>query len=250
MRLRYRFLVVFIIAGASSHAQAQWSPDATMDLGAGYGQIALGQSTLNGTRAIGATSKTAFSKTTADDASTDEPPSSEIFAFDRSEAITTLVNRHYAEWRSSKHPELHDQILAEFESGQYQDYFNDILDKHDFDRDNLVDVTAIFYMSLWKIVHGQELTDQQIAGVRRQILASMARDARLTGLSDVEKQEIAETFALHTALALKGYDMLVRNGDTARLASFRADLQRTMVPAGGPDLKYLAVNDQGFVSKR
>lgn len=37
---------------ASAAACAQYAPDATMDLGTGYGQIALGQSVLNGTRAI------------------------------------------------------------------------------------------------------------------------------------------------------------------------------------------------------
>lgn len=38
---------------ASGAALAQYAPDATMDLGTGYGQIALGQSVLDGTRAIG-----------------------------------------------------------------------------------------------------------------------------------------------------------------------------------------------------
>jgi hypothetical protein len=36
----------------SGAALAQYAPDATMDLGTGYGQIALGQSILDGTRAI------------------------------------------------------------------------------------------------------------------------------------------------------------------------------------------------------
>ena len=36
----------------SGAALAQYAPDATMDLGTGYGQIALGQSVLDGTRAI------------------------------------------------------------------------------------------------------------------------------------------------------------------------------------------------------
>lgn len=37
---------------SSGIASAQYAPDATMDLGTGYGQIALGQSILDGTRAI------------------------------------------------------------------------------------------------------------------------------------------------------------------------------------------------------
>jgi len=46
-RLSFACAAVFAFA-----ASAQYSPDATMDLGTGYGQIALGQSVLDGTRAI------------------------------------------------------------------------------------------------------------------------------------------------------------------------------------------------------
>jgi hypothetical protein len=48
-----------------SAAYAQYAPDATMDLGTGYGQTALSQSVLDGTRAIGEKSSARQSRTGA-----------------------------------------------------------------------------------------------------------------------------------------------------------------------------------------
>jgi len=46
-----------LAASFSSEAKAQYDPGATMDLGTGMGGIALGQSTLSGTRQIGKKSR-------------------------------------------------------------------------------------------------------------------------------------------------------------------------------------------------
>lgn len=53
--MRVAFLGVVAAFGliAASGALAQYDPGASMDLGAGMGATALGQSTLQGTRAIG-----------------------------------------------------------------------------------------------------------------------------------------------------------------------------------------------------
>ena len=47
-----RLPLLLAICAASGAAHAQWSGDATMDLGTGYGQTAMSQSTLDGTRRI------------------------------------------------------------------------------------------------------------------------------------------------------------------------------------------------------
>lgn len=47
-------MLALLALAAPLAAHAQYSPDATMDLGAGYGQTALSQSVLQGTRGIDA----------------------------------------------------------------------------------------------------------------------------------------------------------------------------------------------------
>ncbi len=230
-------------------ARAQWSPDATMDLGVGFGQMALSQSALSGTRSIGSTSGKAFraGREDADEIAKAEAPPRGSLTFRSATTVTRVVNQRFIDWQAERHPELRAQIAEEIGSGELQRYFQDILSRYGYARDNLADVSAAYYISLWRIVHGRALTPRQVAGVRRQMRGFMAREPRLTTLPDAQKQEICETFALHTALALQGYDQLVRSHDVQTLADFRRGLQAKLAPQG-PDLAQMQVSDEGFVS--
>lgn len=227
-------------------AVAQWSPDASMDLGIGYGQMALSQAALDGTRAIGSTTGKAFRARGRDEAKAKQPARGTL-VFKSTPAVTRMVNRRFIDWQSQKHPQLRAELAKGIESGDLQRYFRNILAGYGYARDNLADCSAAYYISLWKIMHGRDLTPQQIAGVRRQVRTFMAQNSRLMQLPDAQKQEICETFALHTALALQGYEQLVRDRDTSTLANFRRGLQAKLAPQG-PDLASMSVTDEGFVS--
>jgi hypothetical protein len=244
---RILLIVVALAALRISDAPAQWSPDASMDLGIGYGQLALSQSALDGTRAIGSTSGKAFRARERHEAKAE--PARGTLVFTSTPAVTRMVNRRFVDWQSERHPQLRAELAKGIEDGDLQQYFRNILARYGYSRDNLADVSAAYYVSLWKIMHGRDLTPQQIAGVRRQMRAFMAQDSRLMQLPDAQKQEICETFALHTALALQGYEQLVRARDTSTLTNFRRGLQAKLAPQG-PDLASITVTNEGFVSAR
>ena len=231
-------------------ARAQWSPDASMDLGVGFGQMALSQSALNGTRSIGATSDKAFHRESspATRASGKPVPIRGSLDFKPVPSVTAVVNRRFVDWQSEKHPQLRAELAKGIEAGTLQAYFQDILSRYGYARHNLGDVSAAYYISLWTIMHGRELTPTQIAGVRRQMRAYMTHDPRLMQLPDVQKQEICETFALHTALALQGYAQLIESHDIRTLANFRRGLQAKLAPQG-PDLAAMVIADEGFVTR-
>jgi hypothetical protein len=243
------FAALLVAALPAAPARAQWSPDATMDLGVGFGQMALSQSALSGTRTIGSTSGKAFR---AGDDDADEAPKAKAepprgsLSFRSVAGITRVVNQRFVDWQSERHPELRAQLAEGIESGDLQRYFRDILSRYGYARDNLADVSAAYYLSLWRIMHGRDPTPRQVAGVRRQLRGFMAREPRLMQLPDAQKQEICETFALHTALALQGYDQLVESHDARTLASFRQGLQAKLAPQG-PDLAQMQLSDEGFV---
>ncbi|MGH8819145.1 MAG: DUF6683 family protein, partial [Achromobacter pestifer] len=161
--------------------------------------------------------------------------------------VTRVVNERFIDWQAKKHPGLRTELARGIESGELQGYFRDILDGYGYQANNIADVSSAYYISLWRIVHGADPTPRQIASVRRQMRSFMVDDVRLTALPDAQKQEICETFALHTALALQGYEKLMESRDTDLLENFRRGLQATLAPQG-PDLVEMEISDAGFVS--
>jgi hypothetical protein len=248
MKLQRRWPALAAAALLSSAVWAQYSPDATLDLGTSYGQLALGQAALSGTRAIGKSSAEASRAAKRPQAqSAPQPPIAGSMNFKSTSAVTDLVNQRFIERQSQNHPELRAQLAEEILSGDLQNYFAGILRQYGYETDNLADVTSAYYLSLWKIIHEREPTPQQIAAVQAQTREFMAQDQNLMQLPDAAKQEICETFALHTALALQGYALLVSENDTETLANFRRGLQVTLAPQG-PDLASMNVTDRGFVT--
>jgi hypothetical protein len=250
MMVASRIAWLATLAGAlmlSAAASAQYSPDATLDLGIGYGQMALGQAALSGTRSIGRTSEKASRNARRPQAKPKPPaPVRGSLTFRSTPAVTRTVNQRFIEWQAKKHPNLRAQLAEGINSGELQSYFAGVLRKYGYAANNLADVSSGYYLSLWKIIHGREPTAGQVAGVRRQTREAMAQDSALMQLSDAAKQEICETFALHTALALQGYEQLVRIGDKRTLANFRNGLQATLAPQG-PNLATMMVSDEGFI---
>lgn len=246
-RARLILLVAFLSA---SPARAQWSPDATMDLGVGYGQMTLSQSSLQGTRSIGMAGQRAFAKGTGHAPAAAPAPASRAadLRYVPSAKVTRIVNQRFIDWQSAKHPQLRAQLAKGINSGELQGYFRNLVTRRGFSPTDLADVSTVYYISLWQVLHGREVTARQAAGVRRQMREAMARDPRLTSLPDAQQQEIAETFGLHTALALQGYQQIVRSGNAALLRDFRSGLQNKLVPQG-PDLMSLDITDQGFTQR-
>lgn len=229
-------------------AWGQYAPDASMDIGIGYGQMALGQAAINGTRAIGITSERAF-RNNEEDAPEPTVPVPGSLTFKSTPAVTQVVNRRVAAWLSEEHPEMLAETEEDVGSGRLQGYFADILYEYQYDSANLADVSAAFYISLWRIIHGRDLTPRQVLGVRDQMRAFMAEDADVMQLPDAEKQEISETFTLHAALVLQSYEQLLQEGDTRTLVLFRQGLQTNLAPQG-PDILALDVSEDGFVAGR
>lgn len=246
MRMHRHRGVLIVPLLLAAPAYAQWSPGATMDLGVGYGNMALSQSSLQGTRSIGLAGKRAFVEKPAGTSRTPAPaPRAADLRYVPTSKVTDLVNRRFIDWQAAKRPQLRTRLAEGINSGELQRYFRGLVTRHGFSSTDLADVSTVYYISLWQVLHGREVSVAQAASVRRQMRDAMARDSRLTSLSDAQQQEIAETFALHTALALQGYEQLVRSGNAALLRDFRSGLQRKLVPQG-PDLASLTITDQGF----
>jgi len=235
-------------------AWAQYSPSATLDLGMGFGRMALGQAVLNSARSASGggdtSSGTGGEAEAASERAEPDPapalPAEGSLTFEPVPEVSDLVTRRFVDELSKDHPQLRAQVEEEFQSGALQDHFGELLDRYGYEHDHLADVAAAYYISLWRIAHGRDVTAGQIAGVRRQMRGLLADEPGVMRLSDAQKQEIAEIFALSASLSLQGYEQIVRSGDTETLASFRRGVQATYAPQG-PDLAALSLTDDGFV---
>lgn len=229
-------------------AAAQWSPSATLDLGMGYGQMALSQAALDSARELSGESETAFrspAETARPDPATPFDPT-----FEPDAAISRTVAQRFAHFYGGDDPGNRDIMLRKVESGAYHDHFRALMSEHGLgtDLNDLVDVSTARYVLLWEIIHGRQVTPEQARAVRGQLRAQFAGDRGISEMDDAGKQELAETFVLHVAAAEQANAELLRRNDADQLARYRAGVQDQLVP-DGPRLDQLSISDEGFMRR-
>lgn len=227
----------------SPAGHAQWSPSATLDLGMGYGQMALGQSALDGARRLNDTSAKAFQSAAVE---WEEPEFEPRFRTDP--GVTATVNQRFILFYGGDDPADRATMAREVASGTYQERFRELMRRLGLEPrlDDLLEITSARYVALWEILHGRQATPAQARAVRAQLLAQYNEDFWMTRMDDAEKQELAETFVLHVASANMAHEQLVRSGDAQLLARYRDGVRRNLLP-DGPRLDLMAISDAGFV---
>ena len=226
-------------------AAAQWSPSATLDLGMGYGRMALSQAALSNARKLSEDSEKAFgSKATQPDPVAQFDPT-----FEPQPQVSETVNHRFALYYGGDDPADQQVMARKVASGDYHDHFRALMDRHGLGSINdLVEVSAARYVVLWEIIHGKKVSPVQARAVREQLRSQFARDRWISRMDDAGKQELAETFVLHVAAAELAHAELLKRNDPAQLAAYRAGVQEYLVP-GGPRLDQLAITDEGFVRR-
>lgn len=225
-------------------AAAQWSPSATLDLGMGYGRMALSQAALNNARKLSEDSDKAFrSGKPADPVAEFDP------GFQPQAQVTETVNHRFARFYGGDDPADQQVMARKVASGEYHRHFRELMDRHGLgDINDLVEVSAARYVVLWEVIHGKKVSPTQARAVREQLRSQFARDRWISRMDDAGKQELAETFVLHVAAAELAHTELLRRDDPTQLAAYRAGVQEHLVP-GGPRLDQLAISDEGFVRR-
>ncbi len=239
------------VAGASLLAagpvRAQWSASATVDMGVNYGQMALSQAAMEGTRALSSSSRKAVSTT-----ATPAPPTPQIKRppfnprFNSDARVSQLVDQRFAHYLAGDDPAAVAAVMRDLKSGRYRAEFKQLLRADGLAADNLIDVTAAHYAAMWELVRGRTLASGQVQSIRNQLGQTMRNEPALTSIDTAARQEIAETLMLHTAVAVDGYRTLKASGDRRLLAQYRAGVQRNLLPEG-PDLLQLEVGAGGFL---
>ncbi len=241
-----KLLYVVLLATASlisTHAAAQWSPSASLDLGFGFGQMALSQAALDGARRLDDESNEAFESEAQD---WTEPEFEPSFVADPD--LTRIVEERFILFYGGRDP-AHQAVMAkEVASGRYHDHFRELMGAYGLDPqlDNFLDVMATRYVKLWEIIHGKAVTPAQTGAVRAQLLAQFGDDFWMRRMDDAEKQELAETFVLHISAADIAHTALMEGEDPELISRYRTGVQENLLP-DGPPLGQFEITSAGFV---
>ncbi len=244
-RISFGAALALIICPPSS-INAQWSPSATLDLGMGYGRMALSQAALNGARQLSKGSDAAFDRPARPKRV--DPAFAPTFETDP--AITKTVNDRFILFYAGEDPKNRDVMAREVASGTYQKHFRDLMQRLGLSPrlDDLLEVSAARYLVLWEIVHGRTVSAEEARAVRDQLQAQFSQDFWMRRMKHAEKQELVETFVLHVANADIAHKELLRRNEIQLLAAYRAGVQKHLLP-DGPRLDRMTISDAGFVRR-
>ena len=217
-------------------AQAQWNPEITASIGAGYGNIALSQSVLSGTRRLG-NQQAASKPATAAAGTLDYTPDASLSARLRESMIDSF---------SQQNPAQRGQLEKAFANDAVLKSFDRFMSAHGYSSHNVADAMTALLVVCWEISTGGQASSGQVAGANRQIRGVFLKSPQLSGMSNAERQEMAEHIAYQVVLSASARNEYLRSNDQAHLEQLRGSAA-SLMRQQGIDLARLRLTDEGFV---
>jgi tetratricopeptide (TPR) repeat protein len=249
-KLRGRFAAVLILSTpaylGSPAALGQWSPSATMNLGMGMGNIALGQSILSGTRRLG-------SQLSAPPAHAPPTTPAQIEAalvYKPDPQLSTTIRDDYIKRNSAQDPALRPVLEKAFANNAVLQEFENLLAAHGYSSRNVADAMAALMWTSWQIVNGTTLTEAQIRGVHQQFRGAFMETPALRTLTNPVRQTFAESLAYFVVIEMAYQTKAQRSGDPADLAGMRQTAIKSVKDWTDVDLSQLEItSNNGFRPK-
>jgi len=239
-------LVVATCFGADA-ALAQWSGRATASMGRSYGNLALSQSILSGTRRLGDAAPPPGAPSSPVLTTPAQTAATLSYAADpqHSERIRTEMIRIMSGPDAALRAELEkafadDAVLKEFDRLMFASGYSSR---------NVADDMAVMLQMTWETFSGSTASKAQIKGIRQQVLGIFLGTPALRAMTNAERQDMAERIAYHVVLGTMARDEAVRSGDPARLKQVRQSAAATLLAHIGIDMSQLRLTERGFFKK-
>jgi hypothetical protein len=224
-------------------AVAQWNGAATMQLGAGYGRIALSQSILNNTRRI--TDQARRETTPSRPAPADTDPA---LTYTPDPSLSAQTRTAMIETLSRSNPALRTQVAQAFAGDGILRTFDQFMSKLGYSSHNVADDMAMLLLVSWEIATDSSASKSQISGADRQVHSLFTNTPALRSLNNAQRQQMAEQIAYQVILGSAAKTDYVSHGDQAQLAHLR-ELAASIMRQQGLDLRNLQLTEQGFSLK-
>lgn len=248
MRVSARTAIYVCLSSlCATGAVAQWNAGATMNLGMGYGQIALSQSILSGTRQLSNIPSTSRSGTAPNRPAA--PIADPALTYTPDPSLSERTRTAMIETVSRTNPALRAQVQQAFAGDAILKTFDRFMSTLGYSSRNVADDMAMLLLVSWEIATGGTATASQISGADRQIHSVFSHSTPLLTLSNAQRQEMAEQIAYQVVLGSAAKREYVRNGNQAQLANLR-ETAASLMRQQGFDLRNLQLTEQGFSLKR
>ncbi|MBR8233550.1 hypothetical protein K6W26_08785 [Burkholderia sp. AU42008] len=153
--------------------------------------------------------------------------------------VDFLARRDPSRWAEAERYLAQSAPLAQFDR---------MLGSYALERNNLADVLVGYMVVTWEVVNATHARPKPegIATLRAKMRAALARDSKISGMSDADKQRRAETFAYLAALAVAADTEMQRQGNQAGIAQLRQSVRRAAMQTIGVDVQGLRLAESGF----
>jgi uncharacterized protein DUF6683 len=239
-RLGVAAIVSALACLCGTAALAQWSPHATASLGRSYGNLALGQSILSGTRRLGNASVPAVTTPSQIEAALGYTADPEVSDHTRRTMIDNL---------SSDNPALRAYLEKSFADNTKLKEFDGFMSAHGISGRTVADSMAALLWVSWEIVNGGPASPAQVRGVHEQVRGVFLGTPRLTAMTNAQRQEMAERLAYQVMINVAANTDALRSGDPAQVAHTRQTVAGIVRQQAGVDLSRLRLSDNGFRRK-
>jgi hypothetical protein len=235
LNVRILCILVAVFCGLYAPAAlAQWNPHFTASLGRSYGQLALSQSTLSGTRRI------------QGDATAPPPADSDPLTFTPDPELTSEIRAGVIDILSQQSPELRAQMERTFAGDAVLKDFERYQHAHGgYSANNVADSQAALLVVSWEIMTNSTASAAQVRGAHAQVRTIFLNTPTLRELTNAGRQEMAERNAYQVMISVAARDQYLRKPEPARLTELRASAT-TVMKQQGIDLSELKLTDQGF----
>jgi hypothetical protein len=272
MPVRCACIIAALWLLGSTPALAQWNPSFTASLGRGYGNIALSQSILSNTRALGnsrnagssvdgngapdkgaATSGTATASASASALGPTRRSASlaadargtPTLTYIPDQAVSDRMREQTIDALSRTLPQLRAQMQQSFAGNAVLKEFDHRMSTRGYSSHDVADDMAELLVVSWEITTGGAAQGAQVQGAHRQVRDIFLGNSRLRAMTNTERQEMAERIAYQVVISSSAHKEYLRSGDRAQLAGLQQAVA-TMLQQQGIDLTNLRLTPQGF----
>jgi hypothetical protein len=213
-------------------------------MGRSYGNLALSQSILSGTRRLGdaapsrpAVSLPALTTSAQIDAAVSYTADPQRTERTRAKMIELMSGGDAARRAELEKAFADNAVLKEFER---------VMSENGYSSRNVADGMAVLLQASWETISGSTASKAQIKGIRRQVLDIFLGTPALRAMTDAERQDWAERIAYQVVLSTIARQEALRSGDPARLKQVQQSVAAMLVAQVGIDMSRLRLTEQGF----